>query len=48
MADVSSSTTTNRKLLQAQQNTLNAQSSDLSEIIKLLNDLIAAIKEITD
>ncbi len=48
MADISSSTTTNRALLEAQQSTLDSQSDDLSEIIRLLTDLIAAIKEITD
>ncbi len=48
MGDISSSTTTNRALLEAQQATLDSQSDDLSEIIRLLTDLIEAIKEITD
>ncbi len=48
MAEISSSTTTNRALIEAQQATLESQSDDLSEIIRLLTVLIAAIKEITD
>ena len=48
MGDITSSTTTNRTLLEAQQAALDTIVDQNSNLEELIRELIAAIKEITD